>query len=724
MRTHHLPMENATRVTLAPQEGFGYGFVDDCYLREGEDEYHFRFDAVPCDGFRHLDEDEIRRLEENGNRCPDWHDVLVRDPFDTDCVRNNTFYGLVRLGPFEKKMAGYHDFFIECGVTDSRVISSDILADSAVHDCGYISHYIIRENCIIYRVGELQTTNHSKFGVGIVKEGEDEDVRVSIIVMNEAGGREILPFRGMNSADAWLWAKRRDRKVLMERLKAFTEKTATARRGVYGTVDRGCVIKNCQIIKDVNFGECCYVKGCNKLKNLTVDSSAQESTQLGEGIELVNGIVGRGSRIFYGCKAIRFVTGTHCNLKYGARLIHSYLGDNSTVSCCEVLNNLIFPFHEEHHNNSFLIAALVQGQSNMAAGATIGSNHNSRGNDGEIVAGRGFWPALSTSVKHDSRFASYVLLTKGNYPSELNVPFPFAMVTDNTARGRREVMPAYWWLYNMYALARNAWKFSVRDRRADRPVAIETDFLAPDTVYEIVRAITLMELWCGKSRPGFTGDRDACIAEGRRILSQGQKPDFEVLADNIERSPFPVRILKPVKSYKAYHDMLLFYGMRTTALYAQEHRLSFRDTLDLCPDAQIRPFANLGGQLVPQERLEDLIGDIESGRIDSWDEVHAAYRRLASLYEKDRLCNAVAVLRYLALESASTVEKLFPDWNGRCLRLNDWIMRQAVETKQKDYENTFRWITYDSAEERSAVLGERITGVSFTLPQHRPVPWI
>ena len=81
-------------------------------------------------------------------------------------------------------------------------------------------------------------------------------------------------------------------------------------------------------------------------------------------------------------------------------------------------------------------------------------------------------------------------------------------------------------------------------------------------------------------------------------------------------------------------------------------------------------------------------------------------------------------VRYLALESASTVEKLFPDWNGRCLRLNDWIMRQAVETKQKDYENTFRWITYDSAAERSAVLGERITGVSFTLPQYQPVPWI
>ena len=91
--------------------------------------------------------------------------------------------------------------------------------------------------------------------------------------------------------------------------------------------------------------------------------------------------------------------GDNSQLKYGARLINSYLGDNSTISCCEVLNSLIFPAHEQHHNNSFLCAATVFGQSNMAAGATIGSNHNSRGADGEIIAGRsgrGYVLALNT----------------------------------------------------------------------------------------------------------------------------------------------------------------------------------------------------------------------------------------------------------------------------------------------------------------------------------------
>ena len=142
-------------------------------------------------------------------------------------------------------------------------------------------------------------------------------------------------------------------------------------------------------------------------------------TQIGEGCELVNGIVGYGCRIFYGVKAVRFIISPHSQLKYGARLINSFLGYNSTISCCEVLNALIFSSHEQHHNNSFLCAAMLYGQSNLAAGATLGSNHNSRGADGEIIAGRGFWPGLCVSIKHNSVFASFTILAKGDYSNEL-----------------------------------------------------------------------------------------------------------------------------------------------------------------------------------------------------------------------------------------------------------------------------------------------------------------
>src|SRR5437762_14140581 len=137
-----------------------------------------------------------------------------------------------------------------------------------------------------------------------------------------------------------------------------------------------------------------------------------------EGCKLLNGIIVFEGRIFYGVKAVRFILSSNSQLKYGARLINSYLGDNSTISCCEVLNSLIFPAHEQHHNNSFLCAALIMGQSNIAAGATLGSNHNSRSADGELVAGRGFWPGLCVSMKHNSKLASFTILAKADYAYE------------------------------------------------------------------------------------------------------------------------------------------------------------------------------------------------------------------------------------------------------------------------------------------------------------------
>lgn len=140
---------------------------------------------------------------------------------------------------------------------------------------------------------------------------------------------------------------------------------------------------------------------------------------------MVNGIIGYGCRVFYGIKAVRFIMSDYSQLKYGARLINSFLGPNATISCCEVLNSLIYPAHEQHHNNSFLCAALVMGQSNIAAGATLGSNHNSRGADGEVIMGRGFWPGLCVSIKHNSIFPSFTILNKGDYNYELNIPIPF-----------------------------------------------------------------------------------------------------------------------------------------------------------------------------------------------------------------------------------------------------------------------------------------------------------
>ena len=503
-------------VKILTSETLGRNFIPSQYLPPGADEFcHRNQQSSKQPGqWRHLRADEIEILVKNAVTCHDWDHLFVTDPFTPQLIKNTEFFGLVRIGRLERVILEHHELKIRAGISDSMIISCDLGDNVAIHNVRYMAHFIIGDHVMLLNVDEMNTTNHAKFGNGIVKEGESEDVRVWIHPMNETGGRPVMPFDGMLAADAYLWAKYRDDPVLMTRLGEITQRQFDPRRGFYGTVGDACVIKNCQILKDVKIGPCSYIKGANKLKNLTINSSPDEPTQIGEGVELVNGIVGLGCHVFYGCKAVRFVMGNNSNLKYGARLINSYLGDNSTVSCCELLNNLVFPAHEQHHNNSFLVAALVMGQSNIAAGATLGSNHNSRANDGELQAGRGFWPGLCTTLKHNCRFASFSLVAKADYPAELNVELPFALLSDDPAHDRLRLMPAYWWLYNMYALARNTWKFQTRDTRQTKSQHIEFDSLAPDTVEEIFHALSLLERWTARSH---------LRAQGKPLDDQGPR---------------------------------------------------------------------------------------------------------------------------------------------------------------------------------------------------------
>jgi len=699
----------------APTRPLGLDFIAPPLLPAGKDENYLRNSqsTAPPGGWRRLRADEIEALVKNANDCDNWNNVLVTDEFDPRHIRNCEFYGLVRIGRLEDMSIEHHELSVPVGITNSRIIACDIGNDVAIHHVRYLAHYIVRDNVVLLNLDEMHTTNHAKFGNGIVKDGEDESVRVWMDLINEAGGRSVMPFEGMIAADAYLWAKYREDNDLVDQLGRITQRQFDSRRGFYGEVGPGCVIKNSRTIKDVKVGPCAYIKGANKLKNLTICSTAEESTQIGEGVEMVNGIVGRGCRVFYGCKAVRFVMGNNASLKYGARLIHSYLGDNSTVSCCEMLNNLIFPAHEQHHNNSFLIASVVMGQSNVAACATIGSNHNSRAPDGEIQAGRGFWPGLCVSVKHNCRFASFMLLAKGDYPAELDIPLPFSLVSNDVSGDCLQILPAYWWQYNMYALARNSWKFQARDKRKTKVQNIEFDYLAPDTAEEMLAAMRLLEIWTAKAhlrqQDRSVGARsDAQLARlGRKLLIEGgQETDaLEVCAENVEHSSRKAIVLKARQAYGSYRDMLHYYAVKNLFDYMQANpKATLASTAKVLAGPRRKRWVNLGGQLVEWSDLTKLKGQITSGRLGDWPAVHAAYDRLWAKYPQDKQRHAYATL--LALLGVKKLTR--PLWAEACAqaeRTQKYIADQTYLTRKKDFANPFRAITYETPEEMSAVLG-------------------
>ena len=602
--------------------------------------------------FRNLTCQEIDLLQQYGNRAEDWSMVQVNSVFDAASVRNNVFMGRVWLGAIEQGYVNDGDLRLPEGVSNSMLSDAVVGDHCAIHNVHMLSGYTVGDGCLLFNIDEMTSGKDAAW----------------LEPMNENGGRRILPFSGMTIGDAYLWAKYRDHGKLVERLEELTRKRLATPEGSYGHVGSHCVIKNTRTVH-----------------NVAILSDEETPTRIEDCVVLADGVVGYGCSCEYGCIAMRFVLGEHVHLEFGVRLNDTVVGDNSTIARCEVGNNIIFPAHEQHHNNSFLIASLVMGQSNMAAGCTVGSNHNGRTADNEIVAGRGFWPGLCTSLKHSSSFASYTLLAKGSYPAELSITLPFALVNNNTSKNQLEVMPAYWWMYNMYALNRNITKFAKRDKRKKKAQHIVFTPFAPDTAEEMVNGRQLLRYW----------------TEQAYLEAKDQpKEHIDIVAYGMEKGKRKVKVLKAAQGYQAYEDMLVYYAMGA---------LTGDGSSDTLPEASLgqgereREWVNLGGQLVTQQQLDELIGQIENGTIDSWEGIHARYDEWWEGYESQCRRHAYQILCDLSLASELTAEQ-WQQYLQRYATIKQYVADQVRITRQKDDTNLFRQQTYRNDAEMKAVL--------------------
>jgi hypothetical protein len=112
-------------------------------------------------------------------------------------VKNSNFHGLVRIGKLEPYYLEFHNLRMPVGIYNSQIISCDFGHNVCINNANYLSHYIIGNEVMISNVNELATTDYAKFGNGILKDGEKEEVRVWIEVRNENGGRRVVPFNRM-----------------------------------------------------------------------------------------------------------------------------------------------------------------------------------------------------------------------------------------------------------------------------------------------------------------------------------------------------------------------------------------------------------------------------------------------------------------------------------------------------------------------------------------------
>jgi hypothetical protein len=545
--------------------------------------------------WRPLTNAEISQLIQQNNSADDWTRISVACAFSVLNIRNCHFHGEVK---------------IEDNVSMSNVLQ--------------IANYHIGANTKLSNIGQLTFTT--------------ERFAYPLDLCNEDGRYTVMAVPGMNTTDVCS-------ALHIGKPNLYADNSPET----MGYIGENVTIENVTAIHNTHIDAYAELSGCCELEQVFVSSSKDEPSRLGAGVIVRRTIVHKGAHIDSRAFLSDTLVGQQVSISEGARVYQSVIGDNSHIAGCEIGHALLYPCHEQHHSNSFLIAAHIQGQSNMAAGATLGSNHNGRKNDVDLFAGRGFWPGLCATIAFPSRFAPYVLIAKGDYPRPLQIPFAFSLINNNIRENCLEIMPAFWWMHNAYALMRNEWKYEHRDKRVEYTQHYDYKPLAPDTIH--------------------------IVKENHQLLTRHLAGETEL--PKMEMSNRPVRILKADEAATAYREMMLCYMLNEGVF---NNKL---ETLVEILDKTNIQWVNVGGNVLTTTQWQEICNET------SLTEAHKLQTEFAD-ENKSLTCfkDAVNFLPYLC--EGKVTASSFRSLHVEAIAAQVRFYERVIQERTKDVNSEFR----------------------------------
>jgi len=273
-------------------------------------------------------------------------------------------------------------------------------------------------------------------------------------------------------------------------------------------------------------------------------------------------------------------------------------------------------------------------------------------------------------------------------------------------------MPAYWWMYNMYALERNSSKFHQRDVRITKVQNIEFEPFAPDTIEEVFNARRLLEIWTAKAFLRKKNSKEIKNQEelaklGQTLLHGTEESvnNLEVLGENMENSNRKVLILKIYKAYHAYGDMLHYYAVKNLLAYLSANPdIDFLSMCNVLKGSREKDWINMGGQIMRKKDVDKLRSDIGSEKLNSWEKIHNRYDLLWTKYALHKQKHAFASLCELSGAEEITREQWI--WAlDKAADIQKFICDQVYVSRKKDFDNPYRKTTFRNTDEMKAVIG-------------------
>ncbi len=546
--------------------------------------------------FRPLSSDEISRLTQQGCVCQDWSGIQVAKGFDAARVRFANFSGKIRLGVFDKEVSFGGGVRKHTGISNATIHNCNI-GDNVYIDQvrNYIANYEIGDDVIIENVDELSVDGESSFGNG-----------TEAAVVNEAGGREIPIYDRLSAHIAYIIAFYRHRPKVIELLRKMIAEYTKSVTSSMGLIGKGAKLINCRIIRNVRIGPAGIIEGVNRLENGSINSCVEDPVYIGPGVFAEDFICCSGCRVTDG------VIISHCFVGQGTVLSKQYSAENSVffANCggfhgeaCAIFAG---PYTVTHHKSTLLIAGLF---SFLNAGSgTNQSNHMYKlGPVHQGVVERGSKTASDSYMLWPARVGAFSVVMGRHYRNSDTSDLPFSYLIEH--EDESVLVPGV----NLRSVGtvRDARKWPKRDRRKDPDKLdfINFKLLSPYTIQKMLNGSQLLRRL--KATSGETSDY------------------FTYHSVKIKNTSLD----KGIRFYQIGIDK--FLGNCLIRRLEDRHFGDIdelREALKPQTETGTGKWLDLAGMFAPQQCVEQVLDDIEAGKIGSLQEVTEAFRSMHENY--------------------------------------------------------------------------------------------
>jgi len=529
--------------------------------------------------YRKLTETEIKTLANQVCRCDDWSRIDVAEGFNAENIRNSNFSGDVRIGVFEKEVTFFGGVKKHTGIFNATIHNCRIGSNVYIGQIrNYIANYVIEDDVVIENVDLLAVDGVSSFGNG---------TRVS--VLNETGGREVPIYDQLSAHLAYILALYRHKPSVIDKIKDMISQYTQSVSSNMGTISQYAKLTNCRTLRNIRVGAYARLDGIYRITDGTVNSNAQAPTYFGPGVIAENFIVCTGSEITGGTEIFNSFVGQGCVLG------KQYSAENSLFFAnCQGLHGeacAIFagPYTVTHHKSTLLIAGYYSFL-NAGSGSNQSNHMYKLGPIHQGIVERGSKTTSDSYILWPAKIGPFTLVMGRHYKHSDTSDLPFSYLIES---GDDSVLVPGVNLRSVGTI-RDAQKWPKRDKRTDphKLDCINFNLLSPFTINRMMKALDVLRML-----QKISGETSEFYSyQSAKIKPSSLKNGLKL---------YDIGIIK-------FLGNSLIKRLETTH-FKNDAAIQER----LRPDTPIGTgeWLDLAGLIAPKSEVEQLLADIDSGRI-------------------------------------------------------------------------------------------------------------